>query len=148
MSEKLLITGATGFLGSHLAELACRDGLEVRALVRRTSRVDFLRRLGLELCEGSLEDAASLQRALQDCSAVVHCAGAIKARNAAEFEAVNTGGTRRLLEAAASVGTVRRFVLVSSLAAHGPSDSPLPRPVDAPGQPVSGYGRSKLAAER
>src|SRR5205814_7617684 len=104
--------------------------------------------LGVELCEGSLEDEESLRRAVQGCSSVVHCAGAIKVRRLDEFEAINVGGTHRLLEAACASPEVRRFVLVSSLAAHGPSDSPQPRAVEAEARPVSEYGRSKLAAER
>jgi nucleoside-diphosphate-sugar epimerase len=147
MSAKILITGGTGFLGSHLAEHLARESVPVRVLVRRTSQVGFLQKLGVELCEGSLEDEAGLRRAVQGCSAVVHCAGAIKVRRLEEFDAVNVGGTRRLLEACTATSEVRRFVLVSSLAAQGPAESPAP-PADAPPRPVSEYGRSKLAAER
>jgi 2-alkyl-3-oxoalkanoate reductase len=147
MAEKILITGATGFVGSHLAEILHRDGHALRALVRRGSRQDVLRGLGIELAEGSLEDPESLRRAAEGCSAVIHCAGAIKVRRGTgEFDEVNTAGTRRLLEACLAADA-SRFVLVSSLAAHGPAVSSVPRPVDAEAQPVSAYGRSKLAAE-
>jgi nucleoside-diphosphate-sugar epimerase len=148
MSMKVLITGGTGFLGSHLAERAAHEGLAVRALVRRTSQIGPLRELGVELCEGSLEDEAALRRAVEGCTAVIHCAGAVKVRRLEEFEAVNAGGTRRLAEACVQTPGVRRFVLVSSLAAQGPASGPEPPPVDAEPRPVSAYGRSKLAAER
>src|SRR5262245_27588420 len=109
---KVLITGGTGFLGSHLAQQFCREGVAVRALVRKTSQVAFLQKLGVELCEGALEDDAALRRAVEGCGAVVHCAGAIKVRRLEEFEAINAGGTLRLLEACAATPEARRFVLV------------------------------------
>jgi nucleoside-diphosphate-sugar epimerase len=81
--------------------------------------------------------------------AVIHTAGLVKARNEAEFMAVNATGTANLLSAVDSTAPdLKRFVYVSSLAAHGPSVDGKPRPADAPAEPVSAYGRSKLAGER
>jgi nucleoside-diphosphate-sugar epimerase len=148
---KVLLTGGSGFLGSHIAERLARDGHTVRALVRRTSGVSHLRGLGAELADGALDDAASLRAAASGVDAVVHCAALIKARSEAEFMEVNEGGTRRVLDAALAAGSfspLRRFVLVSSLAATGPSPDGKPRCEDEPPRPLTAYGRSKLAAEK
>ena len=146
---RVLITGATGFLGSHLAERLVNEGHEVRAVVRKTSKTDFLEELGAELAHASLETGEGLREAVQDVDAVVHGAAVVKARSAEEFHEINAGGTKRVLSAVREHRPdVKRFVLVSSLAAHGFGDNGGPRPVDAESRPVTHYGRSKLAAEQ
>ena len=146
---KVLVTGATGFLGSHLADILSAEGHEVRALVRRSSKTAHLRELGAELVQASLDTGEGLDRAVAGVDAVVHGAAIVKARSAAEFHDVNAGGTERLLEAVlAENPDVRRFVLVSSLAAHGFGENGGPRPDHLGPAPVTHYGRSKLAAER
>jgi nucleoside-diphosphate-sugar epimerase len=145
---KVLVTGASGFLGSHVAELLCRDGHQVRCLVRRTSNLRFLETLDVELIHGSVEDRSSLEEATHGVEGVVHAAGLVKARGADEFYAVNVRGTENLLGAVEQQadGGFRRFVLVSSLAAVGPSSDG--KPVDpAQTSPVTHYGRSKKQAE-
>ncbi len=143
---KTLVTGATGFVGSHLAERLRRQGDEVVALVRSPARARALRELGVTLVPGDLGDPAALAQALHGVEVVHHVAGLTAARSEAEFHAVNVEGTARLLEAAARAG-VRRFVLVSSLAAAGPSARGQRRAGEEPGEPVTAYGRSKAAAE-
>jgi len=147
----ILLTGGSGFLGSHVAERLSKTGRKVRALVRKTSDTKFLKSLeNVELAEGAVDDRASVLEATDDSiEAVIHVAGLVKARNADEFSRVNTGGTKNLLEAAEKVKGLKRFVLVSSLAAAGPSDKD-GNPVSLEGEPrpVTHYGRSKLAAER
>ena len=147
----VLLTGGTGFLGSHVAEQLSRAGRPVRALVRKTSDTSFLEKLsGVELVEGAVDDAASMLAAAEGVTAIVHAAGLVKARSADEFFRVNAQGTENALAAARRAGSgFKRFVLVSSLAAAGPSDehgSPVPH--DAEPRPVTNYGKSKLAAER
>ncbi|MFC1642904.1 NAD-dependent epimerase/dehydratase family protein [Myxococcota bacterium] len=147
----VLLTGASGFLGSHIAEQLSRADVPVRALVRHSSDVRWLRTLpNVELFGAALDQSERLRRAMEGVTAIVHCAGLIKARNEAEFFRVNTEGTERLLEAAGTVsGQLQRFVLVSSLAAIGPSDERgTPVAPDAAPHPVTSYGRSKRAAER
>lgn len=147
----VLLTGGTGFLGSHVAEQLSRAGRKVRALVRKSSNTKFLSTLEhVELVEGAVDDRDSLIRAAENASAIVHVAGLVKARNADEFFRVNTEGTKNALEAARRAGSgLRRFVLVSSLAAAGPSDAEgRPVPHDCEPRPVTHYGKSKLAAER
>jgi 2-alkyl-3-oxoalkanoate reductase len=146
---KVLVTGASGFLGSHVAEQLAQEGHAVRLLLRRTSSRRFLEGFHLEEATGDVTDSSSLPDAVADIDAVVHTAGLVKARNEEEFMRVNATGTAKLLAAVASANpTISRFVHISSLAAHGPSTDGTPRPADAPARPVSAYGRSKLAGER
>ena len=145
---KVLVTGASGFFGSHVAEELARQGCDVRVLVRRTSRRDFLSGFPHEVAIGDVADGGSLPAALAGVEAVVHAAGLIKARSAAEFDAVNARGTANLLAAIGQAAPdLRRFVYVSSLAAHGPSEDGGPRPPEAEPRPLTAYGRSKLAGE-
>ena len=147
---KVLVTGGSGFLGSHVAEQLSAAGHEVRALVRKTSNRKFLSTLkNVELAEGSVEDRKSVDAAMKGgIDAVVHSAGLVKARNEAEFFECNTQGTVNLLDAAIEhAPNLKRFVHVSSLEACGPSFDRKPVPLDQE-RPVTAYGRSKLAAEK
>ncbi len=145
---KVLLTGATGFLGSHVAERLHREGHEIRALVRKTSKTDLLEQLGAELCVASLEKGEGLEEAVEGIDAVVHGAAIVKAKRPEDFIRVNAGGTRNLIEAVkAHAPDVKRFVYVSSLAAHGFKKENGPLPYDAEPNPVTHYGRSKLEGE-
>jgi nucleoside-diphosphate-sugar epimerase len=149
MGGPVLLTGGTGFLGSHIAERLVAAGVEVRALVRPTSDVRHLSSLpGVTLVRGSLGDPPSLAAAVRGSGSVIHAAALIKARRARDFEETNVHGTQALLQAAAAAGpAVARFVHVSSLAAMGPSRDGRPRGQDATPAPVTAYGQSKLAGE-
>jgi len=144
---RVLLTGATGFLGSHVGERLAQRGAELRLLTRRTSSLAYLHGLEGERVEGDLRDPDSLQRAVQGVDVVVHAAGLTMgaALSEAEFQEVNALATGRLAKAARAAG-VRRFVYVSSQAAQGPNDDGSSRAPDPP-RPVSAYGRSKLAGE-
>jgi nucleoside-diphosphate-sugar epimerase len=146
---KVLVTGASGFIGRRLAgELAGR-GHDVACLVRRTSLTAPLRDIGATLVVGDLADAVSLDRAVAGRDRVFHLAGVVQAVDEAAFERCNAGGTRNLVEACLRASPrPGRFVLVSSIAAAGPNASERPATEDDPPRPVSAYGRSKLAAER
>jgi len=148
---KVLVTGATGFLGSHVAERLSARGDLVRALVRRTSDKKFLERLAnVELFEGAVEQIDRMRDAVEGVDAIVHVAGIVKARTVDEFFAVNVGGTSNLVQAARTAQngrSLKRFVYVSSLEACGPSADGAPVRVDQE-SPVTAYGRSKLSAEK
>lgn len=145
---KVLVTGGTGFLGSHIAQQLGELGHEVRALVRTTSDTRFLRTLpAVTLVEGTVEDRASCKSAVEGMDAVVHCAGLIKARSPAEFRLTNVIGTSNMLDAVAKQPT-ERFVFVSSLAARAPSRTGMPLPAEAAPSPVTTYGKTKLEAEQ
>lgn len=143
---KVLVTGATGFVGGHLVDalLARRD--TVTALVREPGRAKDLARRGVHLVEGGLADAAALRRACADQEVIYHLAGLVAARSEAEFLATNRDGTASLVTAATAAGA-SRFLLVSSLAAAGPTTAGNPLTGTEPARPVTRYGRSKLAAE-
>jgi nucleoside-diphosphate-sugar epimerase len=144
----VLVTGGTGFVGSHLVELLLRRGYDVSCLVRDPRRLRWLTGLKVRLITGDCSDPGSLDAAVRNASVIYHAAGLTKSYRARDYYAVNQLGTRNMLEACARQKRgVRRFVLVSSLAAAGPSQEG--RPVtdrDVP-NPVSDYGRSKLLAE-
>jgi nucleoside-diphosphate-sugar epimerase len=146
---KALVTGATGFVGSHLVERLLAEGVEVACLVRPTSNLAHLRKLPVETRVGSLADADSLAAAVEAADYVFHAAALTRGRTRGEYFAANVEGTRRLLEAAVRRGVAaRRFVYVGSLAAVGPNRGAAPLDETAPPRPIDDYGASKLAAER
>jgi nucleoside-diphosphate-sugar epimerase len=148
----VLVTGATGFTGGHLAATLARRGHQVRALVRPRSRARFetspLPALGVEPCEGDLADRASLVRATAGVSVVYHIAATYREAGQPDeaYRRVNVDGTRALLEAARHAG-VQRVVHCSTGGVHGHIAQP-PATEDAPFNPGDIYQRSKLEAEQ
>lgn len=136
---KVFLTGGSGFLGYHIAAVFLKEGWNVTGLVRRSSKTDHLRKLGVELHTGELLYGDGYRNAMANASVVVHCAGAIQALSYKEFHKVNALGAGEVARVASESG-VRRFILISSLAARGP--------FGVPEGPVSDYGRSKLEGER
>jgi len=144
---RALVTGGTGFIGSHLVEALVRHGAEVTALVRSPGKADRLIELGVSAVSSDLEDLPALERACAGQNVVYHLAGLVRARNEAEFLRVNQGGTRNLAAAAQRQGSPR-FIQLSSMAAGGPSAPGRPQTGEETPRPISAYGRSKLAGER
>ncbi|HEY7490900.1 MAG TPA: NAD-dependent epimerase/dehydratase family protein [Candidatus Tectomicrobia bacterium] len=145
---RVLVTGSTGFIGTHLVAALVARGWHVRCLVRATSNRMPLAAQPVEYVVGTLQDRQALQQAVQGMELIVHLAGVTKVYHAAEYDRINYGGTQQLLEACAeSCPTLRKFLYISSIAAAGPSPTGVPlKESDAP-QPVGPYGRSKLRAE-
>jgi nucleoside-diphosphate-sugar epimerase len=143
---KALVTGATGFVGSHLAEALRGRGDEVSALVRSPAKAAALGPLGVRVVAGDLDDPDSLARAVEGHDVVFHVAGLVAARNEAEFLRGNRDGTANLVRAAGRA-RVSRFVYVSSMAAGGPAARGRPLTGTELPRPVTAYGRSKLAGE-
>ena len=145
---RALVTGASGFIGSHLAEALALRGWEVRALVRPTSNLRWLARSGLTLVEGNLGDESSLRRAAAGCERVFHLAAVIHASSWEKHRAVNIQGTQNLLAACLEAAPrLQRFVFISSIAASGPSKRGQAKKETDPCRPISAYGQSKLEAE-
>lgn len=140
---RILVTGGTGFIGSHLVEVLPGD---VVCLVRKTSNTRHLESLGAELVYGDLEDSESLQKAAKNVDVVYHLGAYYTFHGVWEkYENVNVRGTRSLVEACmnASVG---QFIYCSTTEAVGPVKHP-PADESYPPNPTYAYGRSKLMAE-
>ncbi|MDC0934923.1 NAD-dependent epimerase/dehydratase family protein [Pirellulales bacterium] len=146
--SRVLVTGASGFVGSNLVGALCRAGRDVRCLVRSSSNLEHLESLDAEIFKGSLEDPVGLSESLDGVSEVYHVAGCTTALDQAGFFRVNVDASRRLAKIASQQANPPTFVFVSSLAAGGPATNDRPRTEVDPDQPVSTYGRSKLAAEK
>jgi dihydroflavonol-4-reductase len=144
---RALVTGATGFVGSHLVEALQNSSVEVTALARSASKAADLAQREVRVVRGDLHDLAGLERAVRDQDIVYHVAGVVAARDESDFLRSNRDGTRNVLTAAEREGKPR-FVLVSSLAAAGPALRGAPLSGTEPPRPVTAYGRSKLAAEQ
>lgn len=154
LMERILITGATGFIGSHIVEEALRRGMEVWAAVRKTSSIHYLQDERINKIELELSSEKQMSTVLADMHLdyVVHAAGATKALKREAFYKVNTDGTKNLVNALTTTNpSIKRFVFISSLSIFGPVREEPPRTeildTDIP-QPNTSYGMSKLAAEK
>jgi len=143
---KILITGATGKVGSRLVKRLAQRGDSVRALVRDRARAHDLRKDHVELAEGDLLDEASLASAVRSVDAVVHCAAFFRGATEEQAHAVNTLGSQRLAQAARKA-SVKRFVFTSTGLVYGANGGRLARE-DDPCAPSAAYPVSKLSAER
>jgi len=145
---KTLVTGATGFIGSHLVERLVAEGHDVRCLVRATSDVRWLKNLSVEIRVGDFFDQDSLREVLRDVRVVHHVAGVTKAQKKREYWRGNSETTRRFLEATLEFAhSIDRFVLISTQAAVGPSYNGTPVNELTVPHPIDVYGRSKKEAE-
>ena len=150
MSERVLITGASGFVGFHLIEAALKNNLEVFAAVRKSSKVDHLSALKIQYAYTNFTSVEALTKEIQEnqYDYIIHAAGVTKANSKAEYDAINTDYTVNLAKAAVAAGRIKKFVFVSSLAAVGPLAT-----VDgllsetSVQMPVTAYGHSKKRAE-
>lgn len=145
MTGCVLVTGGTGFIGARLVERLVEGGHSVRCLVRATSNTTHLESLGVECYVGDLRDEDSLRGACEGVSVVYHLAALLKAPWHKEFTSVTAEGCGRMAAACAAQPQPPVLILVSSLAAAGPSASG--RKEIQPAEPVSRYGRAKLAGE-
>lgn len=147
--QKILVTGANGFVGSHICETLQTAGFDVRALVRKTSDLTNIKHLDLELTYGDLNDPDSLPAAIESVEAIVNNAGVTKALDSNTFNRVNAEGSENILKATErSNPNIKRFIQISSAAASGPAPSDTPIDEDYPPRPLTTYGKSKLAGEK
>jgi dihydroflavonol-4-reductase len=145
----VLVTGATGFLGRYLVPLLVQEGYGVRALVRRTSEVGFLRELGVELVYGEdITDTTAVSIACANCEAVIHAAGQFRFWGSMiDFWQTNVEGTAVILEAAANAG-VQKFIHISTIAVAGKIDPGQLIDEETPCRPQDAYQRTKYEGEQ
>ncbi len=140
----ILITGGTGFIGSHLVAALCARGERVRCLIRRDRALPS----GVEGARGDLASGTGLDRALEGVETVMHLAGVTKALSVQEYYAGNVRATENLTKAMLKTGREIGLVHVGSLAAMGPSVGGDPVSEDDKPHPLTHYGKSKLEGER
>jgi UDP-glucose 4-epimerase len=150
MRKRVLITGASGFVGYHLIQEALNNNLEVYAAIRKSSQTDHLKHLDIKYTYPDFNNSAALQKEFEanQYNYIIHAAGLTRAKNQQAYNAVNVNYTVNLAKAAAQLPGFKKMVFISSLAALGPlhtltgiiSDNSIPRP-------VTSYGKSKLLAE-
>ena len=151
---KILITGASGFIGSFIVEEALKRGFETWAAMRRSSSKQFLKDERIHFIELNLSDRQTLEQQLADheFDYVVHAAGVTKCLDTRDFYRINTEGTKNLVQALINLKMpIKRFVYISSLSIFGAIREQQPykeiRESDTP-QPNTAYGKSKLEAEQ
>jgi nucleoside-diphosphate-sugar epimerase len=145
---KALVTGGTGFIGSHLVEALLQRGAMVRCLVRKTSDLTWLKTLPVTIVYGDCIDRTSLSEVVRDIDQVFHLAGVTKAASEQTYFDVNAYGTQNLVHACLeSDPRPSRFIYLSSQAAAGPSRNGCKRTESDECEPVSPYGRSKRLGE-
>jgi nucleoside-diphosphate-sugar epimerase len=146
--SRILVTGASGFLGRNVIDAALEAGHEPVAWVHRESSAADFRARGIEVHFGDLGDADALRVPWRDVTAIVHLAAVVAPYSRTETFRVNVDSTRRLAERVGQWESPPVFLYVSSLSAAGPSEPGVAREEQDACRPRSLYGRSKLAAER
>lgn len=151
MSNKIVsvITGASGFVGSHLADYLLAKGHHVRCILRKTSSKRWLENKPVEIIDCGLFDKDALKNVLKDADYLFHIAGVVKSKNEEGYFKGNVETTKNLLDVVAEVNlNIKRVVIASSLTACGPSLNGKPSTEETPEHPITTYGRSKLAQEQ
>ncbi len=145
---KVLVTGGTGFIGSHLIEALLQKGTQVRCLLRKSSDLKWIKDLPIECAFGDCRDQASLKEAVKGVDFVFHSAGITKAVKEETFFEVNAYGTENLIQACLQHNPhLRKFIYVSSQAAAGPNPNGNRKKETDDCRPVSPYGQSKRMGE-
>ena len=148
-NDIMLVTGATGLVGSHVAEQAADRGWRVRALVRPNADVSFLRGLNIELTQGDLDQPDSLTAACDGVTVIVHCAAKVGDWGRTnEYRRINVTGTQALLDAALAANTLKRWVQISSLGVYEGKDHYGTDEATAPCTTgIDGYTLTKVESE-
>jgi dihydroflavonol-4-reductase len=146
---KALVTGATGFIGSHLADELLLRGYDVRCTYRKTSNLQWLINKNIELVEADLYNINSIKEAIKGVDLIFHSAGSVRAKDYNDFLKGNLTPTKNLIDAAISSGIqLKRFVYISSQTVAGPAKSPeSPLTEETECFPITDYAKSKKAAE-
>jgi nucleoside-diphosphate-sugar epimerase len=145
---RALVTGSTGFIGSHLVEALVRQGHAVSCLIRPESKTRWLEKQTVSMLPGDYSDRSSLENAVKGLDVVFHLGARIQAPDWDTYYRANTESTGCLLEACVRANPrLKRFVFVSSISASGPSEPGVLKKESDVCRPVTMYGKSKLQAE-
>jgi len=146
---KVFITGATGFIGSHLTDKLINKNYEIRCLARKTSNLRWLKDKPVELVYGDLWDDKILEKAIEDVDYVYHVGGVNFAKKKEDYFRGNTEGTENLIKITHRVNPdLKKFLYTSSQTAVGPSFGNKPVDENTEYHPITTYGRSKMEAEK
>ena len=143
------VTGANGFVGSHLVDYLLENGNEVRCITRKSSNLRWLENKPVKIYDCGLFDIDGLKEALKDIDILYHVAGVVKAKNEEGYFKGNVETTKNLLEVLLEINpNIKRVVIVSSQTAAGPSTAGEVCTEETEPHPITTYGRSKLAQEK
>ncbi len=146
---RVLLTGATGFVGSHIVEELISDNHTIIALARKSSNLKWIKDYPVQYEYCSLNDEEQLSELLSTVDAVIHCAGVVRALNWDGYYNTNVTGTKNIVQAAIkNKSNIKKFIYISSQAAMGPSTTEQPKLLTEKENPVSYYGKSKFLAEQ
>ncbi|MDR0956503.1 MAG: SDR family NAD(P)-dependent oxidoreductase [Endomicrobium sp.] len=145
---KILVTGASGFVGSHIVETLLEENYHVICVVRKMSNLRWIKNLPIDYRYGDLNNIEFLEEIVKDVDAVVHCAGVLRATSKEEYFKVNVENTRNLCLAILNNNRkLQKFIFISSQAAMGPSNTKNFKKINDIETPISDYGLSKFIAE-
>ncbi|MDH5681881.1 MAG: NAD(P)-dependent oxidoreductase, partial [Spirochaetota bacterium] len=146
--NKVLVTGGTGFVGSHIVKQLAQKGFELFCSIRKNSDIKLLQTLSTKLFEVDWNDKRQLTDIVGKVDYIIHCAATTSAISESQYHDGNVIPTVALLEAAKEKRNIKRFIFISTQAAAGPSDGEKPLTEDSDCHPISDYGKTKLIAER
>jgi nucleoside-diphosphate-sugar epimerase len=146
--EIAVVTGANGFVGSHLVDLLLEKGYKVKCITRKSSNLRWLEGKDIEIFDCGLTDKDGLKKALKNAAYVYHVAGVVKSKKPDGYFKANVDATRILLDTISeSKENIKKVLIVSSQTAVGPSEKGKPVNEGSGCHPITTYGRSKLAEE-
>lgn len=144
-----VVTGANGFVGSHLVDNLLSKNFEVRCIVRKSSNLHWLEGKNVQIFDCGLFDREGLRKAFKDANYIFHVAGVVKAKNEEGYLKGNVEATKVLLEVASEVkDTIKKFIVVSSQTVSGPSLNGKPVTEEMEPNPITTYARSKFKQEQ
>ncbi|MDP1676180.1 MAG: NAD-dependent epimerase/dehydratase family protein [Bacteroidota bacterium] len=148
MKPIAFVTGGTGFIGSHLIDRLLSKGYHVRALVRNPKNLGYLKDLPIEIIEGDLFSTTAIEKAIEGAQFVYHVAGLVAAHSKEEFYRGNRDATCNIIEITSRVNpNIKKFIHISSQTAVGPGKGMTAVNESVVPQPLTTYGKSKLASE-